>query len=140
MDMSKSAIMKRAKELARRNNRIEKERAGKPPKPPVIPPVNADELNQAIAAAAAEKMGYSINTRQPIGENARIIAQRVVAAMDCPLISKEWNCNKTEDGKKLTHPIYTKGEEPQCINGNFMNCPAYRLYFNFVVARHAKKK
>jgi len=141
MDTSKAAMARRAKALAKRSERLAKERANKPPKPLLIAPVNADEINRALARATVEKMGYQTTTRRPIGENARIIAERSLEAMDCPLLSLEkWDCNKAEPGKTLTHPLYTKGEESQCINGNFMNCPAYRLYFNFAVARQAKKK
>lgn len=58
------------------------------------------------------------------------VADAVLEKMDCPLLSIEkWKC----DGLQ-------KGEEPTCKGGKFMNCPAYRRYFNFRLARQAKER
>lgn len=60
------------------------------------------------------------------------VADNRLDAMDCPLSHKrKWNCNKTQKGEELNHPIFDKNNEPQCRDGGFMNCPAYQLYFNW---------
>ena len=133
MSLTKESIEKKVEEMEKR----EKNKKEEHKKEPVTPRVNPDALNTALASVALEKMGHPSHTRASASLDPQTIAlaKEMLSSMDCTLIAVEWDCNRAEKGKKLAHPFYEKGKEPQCTNGRFVNCPAWRLYFSFRVSR-----
>lgn len=102
--------------------------------------VNPDKFNRALVDVALDKMEYPNQSCPPNDPKVADLAKKKFIEMDCPLISKTWDCNKVEKGKKLEHPLYERGEESQCSNGGFVNCPSYRLYFNFIIGNRARQQ
>lgn len=115
------------------------ERAKENTKPLKVPP---HKLNEAIAETALNSMGYHQGPKPiQINPTAQAVAENVLGAMDCPLSHKgDWDCNQTKEGEELEHPIFSKGNELQCKNGGFVNCPAYRRYFNWRLPYQARKR
>lgn len=102
--------------------------------------VNPDKFNRALADVALDKMGYPNQSCPPNDPKVADFAKKKFTEMDCPLMSKTWNCNQAEKGKELEHRFYEKGKEFQCISGGFVNCPSYRIYFNFRIENRAKQR
>lgn len=103
--------------------------------------IDPTQLNTAIADEVLDRMDFSRNSNSPTNPDIKNIAAHIVDNMNCPLISqKNWNCNRAEPGKELSHPYYEKGKEPQCLNGGFCNCPAFRLYINFRISQRATQR
>lgn len=103
--------------------------------------IPADKLNQAIAETALNRMGHHQGPKPiPIDPTVQVAANNRLDAMDCPLLSlrPEWDCNKIREGEELGHPMFNRGKEPQCKNGGFVNCPAYRPYFNWRIKYQAR--
>ena len=142
MSLTKESIEKKVEEMEKREKNKQKEHEkkqhSKSEPEQIIPRVNPDVLNTALASVALEKMGHPSHTRASASLDPQTIAlaKKMLSCMDCTLITmEEWDCNKTEKGKKLTHPFYKKGEEPQCSESKFVNCPSWRLYFSHRVSR-----
>lgn len=104
--------------------------------------VPADKLNQAIPETALNRMGYHQGPKPiQIDPTVQAVADNRLDVMDCPLSHvNDWDCNRTRDDEELSHPIFDKGNEPQCKNGGFVNCPAYHRYFNWRMKHQAGKR
>ena len=130
-------LAKKAKQWATKETRKAKSAQVKAPRP--VPP---DKVNGALAETALNRMGYPQGPKpKEISPAVQAIANSGLDTMNCPLISNpDWDCNQVREGEELGHPVFNKGEESQCKNGGFVNCPAYRRYFNWRLGYAAKKR
>ncbi len=144
MALTKEIIEKRVNKMIARDKRRKKERAknrnAEEKSKSTGSSVNPDKFNRALADVALDKMGYPNQSCPPNDPKVADFAKKKFTEMDCPLMSKTWNCNQVEEDKELEHRFYEKGKEFQCTSGGFVNCPSYRLYFNFRIGNRAKQR
>lgn len=144
MALTKEIIEKRVNKMIARDKRRKEERAkntnSEKKSKPSDSSVNPDKFNRALADVALDKMGYPNQSCPPNDPKVADFAKKKFTEMDCPLMSKTWNCNQVEEDKELEHPFYEKGKEFQCTSGGFVNCPSYRIYFNFRIGNRAKQR
>jgi hypothetical protein len=144
MALTKEIIEKRVNKMIARDKRRKKERAkntnSEKKSKSTGSSVNPDKFNRALADVALDKMGYPNQSCPPNDPEVADLAKRKFTEMDCPLMSKTWNCNQVEEDKELEHRFYEKGKEFQCTSGGFVNCPSYRIYFNFRIENRAKQR
>lgn len=144
MALTKEIIKKRVNKMIARDKRRQKERAknrnAEEKSKSTGSSVNPDKFNRALADVALDKMGYPNQSCPPNDPKVADFAKKKFTEMDCPLMSKTWNCNQVEEDKELEHRFYEKGKEFQCISGGFVNCPSYRIYFNFRIENRAKQR
>lgn len=140
MALTKEDIQKKVNEMESREKR-RKQSGNIAKSSSTVPHIDPKALNTAIADAALDNLGYPNRTGETPNPQVTALGQQIFSRMSCPLLSIErWNCNQAEPGKSVSHTHYRKGEETQCSNGNFCNCSAYRLYFNFRIAQRAKQR
>ena len=144
MALTKEIIEKRVNKMIARDKRRKKERKknrnAEEKSKSTGSSVNPDKFNRALADVALDKMGYPNQSCPPNDPKVADFAKKKFTEMDCPLMSKTWNCNQVEEDKELEHRFYEKGKEFQCTSGGFVNCPSYRLYFNFRIGNRAKQR
>lgn len=144
MALTKEIIEKRVNKMIARDKRRKEERAkntnSEKKSKPSDSSVNPDKFNRALADVALDKMEYPNQSCPPNDPKVADLAKRKFTEMDCPLMSKTWDCNQAEKGKELEHRFYEKGKEFQCTSGGFVNCPSYRIYFNFRIGNQAKQR
>ena len=144
MALTKEIIEKRVNKMIARDKRRKEERAkntnSEKKSKPSDSSVNPDKFNRALADVALDKMEYPNQSCPPNDPKVADFAKKKFTEMDCPLMSKTWNCNQVEEDKELEHRFYEKGKELQCTSGGFVNCPSYRIYFNFRIENRAKQR
>ena len=144
MALTKEIIEKRVNKMIARDKRRKEERAkntnSEKKSKPSDSSVNPDKFNRALADVALDKMEYPNQSCPPNDPKVADFAKKKFTEMDCPLMSKTWNCNQVEEEKELEHRFYEKGKELQCTSGGFVNCPSYRIYFNFRIENRAKQR
>ncbi len=136
MSLTKESIEKKVEEMERRekNQREERERNL------ASPSEDSRKFNKAIADAALDTAGYRKSLRDPADPSLAANAQEAFSLMSCPMLSIHWDCNWVERGKKLTHPFYERGKEPQCINGGFVRCVSWLRHIKFIIAKRARER